>query len=210
MTVQVDKILHYEQQPDTGAAGEWYDRVFGVASNDSGGSPSYHDWERTIPEITAQVIAAAKASGATVILPGNIYNFGDQPGVLEQGDAVQADRARRNGGILPCLARMRQDAADLPAGLVDGRQPAPLLRVQTGLPQQFRNAGDAMHHVAQLMLQNVQVVDRRMGRRNGGRFLPHFESPLGTAKPARSQSVPAGARGAPNGIHSSATAGAIQ
>lgn len=46
--------------------------------------PAYHDWERTIPEITAQVIAAAKSSGATVIIPGNIYNFGDQPGVLDE------------------------------------------------------------------------------------------------------------------------------
>ncbi len=46
--------------------------------------PAYHDWERTIPEITAQVIAAAKASGATVIIPGNVYNFGDQPGVLDE------------------------------------------------------------------------------------------------------------------------------
>ena len=46
--------------------------------------PAYHDWERTIPAITAQVIAAAKASGATVILPGNIYNFGAQPGVLDE------------------------------------------------------------------------------------------------------------------------------
>ncbi len=46
--------------------------------------PAYHAWERTIPEITAQVIAAAKASGATVIIPGNIYNYGDQPGVLHE------------------------------------------------------------------------------------------------------------------------------
>lgn len=38
--------------------------------------PMYHDWKRTIPAITNQVIAAAKASGATVIIPGNIYNFG--------------------------------------------------------------------------------------------------------------------------------------
>ena len=45
--------------------------------------PAYHDWERTIPAITAQVIAAAKASNATVIIPGNIYNYGDQPGILD-------------------------------------------------------------------------------------------------------------------------------
>jgi nucleoside-diphosphate-sugar epimerase len=42
--------------------------------------PAYHDWARLLPAITADVIAAAKASGATVILPGNVYNFGDQGG----------------------------------------------------------------------------------------------------------------------------------
>lgn len=46
--------------------------------------PAYHAWERTIPEITTQVIAAAKTSGATVIIPGNIYNYGDRPGVLDE------------------------------------------------------------------------------------------------------------------------------
>jgi len=46
--------------------------------------PAYHDWERTIPAITAQVIAAAKAANATVIIPGNVYNFGDQPGTLDE------------------------------------------------------------------------------------------------------------------------------
>lgn len=49
--------------------------------------PAYHDWERTIPAITSQVIAAAKASGATVIIPGNIYNFGNQPGILDENTA---------------------------------------------------------------------------------------------------------------------------
>jgi nucleoside-diphosphate-sugar epimerase len=42
--------------------------------------PGYHDWARQIPAITAQVIAAAQASGATVIIPGNVYVFGDQGG----------------------------------------------------------------------------------------------------------------------------------
>lgn len=46
--------------------------------------PAYHDWARTIPAITAQVIAAARASGATVIIPGNVYNFGSQPGLLDE------------------------------------------------------------------------------------------------------------------------------
>ena len=46
--------------------------------------PNYHNWARIIPEITAQVIAAARASGATVIIPGNVYNFGDTPGTWDE------------------------------------------------------------------------------------------------------------------------------
>lgn len=46
--------------------------------------PAYHNWAKLIPAITAQVIAAAKASGATVILPGNVYNFGDMGGVWSE------------------------------------------------------------------------------------------------------------------------------
>ncbi len=46
--------------------------------------PNYHNWAKTIPEITRQVITAAKASGATVIIPGNVYNFGDTPGVWSE------------------------------------------------------------------------------------------------------------------------------
>lgn len=46
--------------------------------------PAYHDWDRIIPAITAEVIAAARASGATVILPGNVYNFGNSGGVWSE------------------------------------------------------------------------------------------------------------------------------
>ena len=46
--------------------------------------PDYHDWKSTIPAITAQVIEAAKSSGATVILPGNVYHFGNQPGTWSE------------------------------------------------------------------------------------------------------------------------------
>ena len=41
--------------------------------------PMYHDWKTLIPQITAQVIAAGKASGATVIVPGNVYVYGREP-----------------------------------------------------------------------------------------------------------------------------------
>lgn len=42
--------------------------------------PNYHAWATLIPEITDQVIAAGLASGATVIVPGNVYVYGNQPG----------------------------------------------------------------------------------------------------------------------------------
>lgn len=42
--------------------------------------PAYHDWDRLIPEITTQVLAAGKASGATLLIPGNVYPYGVEPG----------------------------------------------------------------------------------------------------------------------------------
>ena len=46
--------------------------------------PNYHNWRKIIPQITAQVIDAAQRTGATVILPGNVYHFGDQPGTWSE------------------------------------------------------------------------------------------------------------------------------
>jgi nucleoside-diphosphate-sugar epimerase len=72
--------------------------------------PKYHDWANTIPAITSQVIEAAKTSGASVILPGNIYNFGPQSGELNEFTPhrpntmkgrirVEMEQAYRSSGI---------------------------------------------------------------------------------------------------------------
>ncbi len=51
----------------------------------NGWNPIYTDWARAVPALTKQVISAAKSSGATVILPGNIYVFGhDAPQNLNE------------------------------------------------------------------------------------------------------------------------------
>lgn len=42
--------------------------------------PAYHDWDRLIPEITTSVLAAGRASGATLLVPGNVYPYGMEPG----------------------------------------------------------------------------------------------------------------------------------
>ena len=40
-------------------------------------NPPYQNWVRDLPRLTRAVIAAARASGATVVIPGNVYNFGE-------------------------------------------------------------------------------------------------------------------------------------
>lgn len=42
--------------------------------------PAYHNWDKLIPEITTAVLAAGKASGATILIPGNVYPYGMEPG----------------------------------------------------------------------------------------------------------------------------------
>lgn len=39
-------------------------------------NPLYPDWGAQVPKLTEQVIAAAESSGATVIIPGNVYVYG--------------------------------------------------------------------------------------------------------------------------------------
>lgn len=59
--------------------------------------PNYHHWDRLIPAITAQVITAAQSSGATVLLPGNVYVYGSQPGPW--GPATPQHPCSRKGAI---------------------------------------------------------------------------------------------------------------
>lgn len=78
--------------------------------------PDYHDWAGLVPEITRQVIAAARASGATVILPGNVYVFGDSPGLWDETTPhrpvsrkghirAEMERAYREAGIRTIILR---------------------------------------------------------------------------------------------------------
>ena len=46
-------------------------------------NPPYGRWAQDVPTLTANVIAAAQSSGATVMIPGNVYNYGEaMPPVL--------------------------------------------------------------------------------------------------------------------------------
>ena len=48
-------------------------------------NPPYHRWKTDLPPLTDRVLSAARSSGATVIVPGNVYNYGaDMPAVLTE------------------------------------------------------------------------------------------------------------------------------
>lgn len=72
--------------------------------------PNYHNWAEIVPAITAQVIAAGRASGATIIVPANVYNIGAAPGVWSEATPHRpvarkghireaAERAYRHSGV---------------------------------------------------------------------------------------------------------------
>lgn len=81
--------------------------------------PDYHDWARQIPRITDLAMTAARASGARVLIPGNVYVYGTQPGPWS------AETAHR-----PCSAKGRI-RADMEAAWRS-----------SGLPVTFLRAGD--------------------------------------------------------------------
>jgi len=41
--------------------------------------PNYKNWAENVPQIAALGLKAARASGATLVVPGNVYNFGTAP-----------------------------------------------------------------------------------------------------------------------------------
>jgi nucleoside-diphosphate-sugar epimerase len=53
-------------------------------------NPPYTDWPTMVPLLAEAAIAAARASGATLVLPGNIYNYGaDMPPVLNEATPMR-------------------------------------------------------------------------------------------------------------------------
>jgi nucleoside-diphosphate-sugar epimerase len=69
-------VRHYDRKTDNMAhAAEGVEVIVNGLN-----PPNYHNWDQLVPEITRQVIDAAEASGATVLIPGNVYNFGAEGG----------------------------------------------------------------------------------------------------------------------------------
>jgi nucleoside-diphosphate-sugar epimerase len=65
------RVRVFDRKTDDLAAAALEADVIVIAWN-----PPYTDWAREVPRLTAEVIAAAKSSGATVLIPGNVYGYG--------------------------------------------------------------------------------------------------------------------------------------
>ncbi|MEN0001453.1 MAG: NAD-dependent epimerase/dehydratase family protein [Pseudomonadota bacterium] len=70
--------------------------------------PNYHDWETLLPQITETVVDAARKSGATVILPGNVYHFGDQGGLWSE--QTPPNSVSRKGAVRLRIERDYRDS----------------------------------------------------------------------------------------------------
>jgi nucleoside-diphosphate-sugar epimerase len=73
------RVKRYTRGTDMTAAAQGCDVIVNGLN-----PPAYHDWQTILPQITEQVIAAARASGATILFPGNVYVFGNHPGTWSE------------------------------------------------------------------------------------------------------------------------------
>lgn len=72
--------------------------------------PGYRNWSELVLPMLENTIAAAKASGARVVLPGTLYNFGPEAGPLLDEQTAQLPSSRK-GAIRVQMERRLQEAA---------------------------------------------------------------------------------------------------
>ncbi|MBB3993440.1 nucleoside-diphosphate-sugar epimerase [Sulfitobacter undariae] len=73
-------------------------------------NPIYPQWAQLVPTHTANIIAAGLASGATVMIPGNVYNFGENADVvLNEANAFAP--TTKKGALRVTMERCFEDAA---------------------------------------------------------------------------------------------------
>lgn len=73
--------------------------------------PGYRGWERLVLPMLDNTIAAARASGARIVLPGTVYNYGDDAFPLLREDSPQHPRTRK-GEIRVEMERRLQAASE--------------------------------------------------------------------------------------------------
>ncbi|ACL60822.1 NAD-dependent epimerase/dehydratase family protein [Methylobacterium nodulans] len=73
--------------------------------------PGYRDWDALVLPMLEASLAAAQASGARILLPGNVYNFGPDAGPHPDEDAPQNPLTRK-GTIRVAMERRLEAAAE--------------------------------------------------------------------------------------------------
>ncbi|MFT4241530.1 MAG: NAD-dependent epimerase/dehydratase family protein [Acidovorax sp.] len=73
--------------------------------------PGYRRWSELVLPMIDNTIAAATAAGATVVLPGTVYNYGPDAFPVLREDSPQRPRTRK-GAVRVELERRLQQAAD--------------------------------------------------------------------------------------------------
>lgn len=93
-----------------------------------GWNPPYDRWDAEVMDLTADIIAAARLSGATVLVPGNIYVFGARSAArLDENSPHRAEnalgrirremeQALRDSGVRMILLRAGDFLDPLPSG----------------------------------------------------------------------------------------------
>lgn len=135
------EVARYQRGHNMAAAAQGCDLIVNGLN-----PPNYHAWDRLIPEITTNVLAASQASGARVLVPGNVYPYGRQP--APWGPDTPHVPCSRKGKIRAEMEARYRAAAE------GGAPPVILLR-----------AGDFMQAgVPAMMMHRVMLALVRKGR----------------------------------------------
>jgi len=98
-------VVRFDRSVDTLPDAAWGADIIVNAWN-----PAYPDWETQVPKFTAQVIATAKDTGATVLIPGNVYNYGAEMPV-KLCETTPHTPTTRLGEIREAMERAYRDAS---------------------------------------------------------------------------------------------------
>lgn len=116
-------VRQFDRKSDNLWDAAWGAQVIVAAWN-----PAYPDWASQLPALHAQIREVAKASGATVIIPGNVYVFGSgAPARLDETTPhaarnplgrirTEMEHAYRDEGIRTIVLRAGDFLDDRPSG----------------------------------------------------------------------------------------------
>jgi len=74
--------------------------------------PGYRDWHKLVLPMLDNTIAAARAAGARIVLPGTVYNFGPDALPLLREDSPQQPLTRKGAIRVELERRLQQASAD--------------------------------------------------------------------------------------------------